>query len=576
MEAERMKTAAQEERAPQEEQPPAMRLPPRLTQLDQRKLALLGLAVAVVTSAALLISVDSHLTFISDDWELLIKRHGWSPGVFLDPFHENIVFGPAVLYKLLLAIFGMGSALPFHLVSVSLFLASAVLLFVYLRRRVGDWPALIGAIAILFLGAAFEDLLWAFQMGYFASMAAGLGMLLALDRSDRRGDRIACVLLVASLAFSSLGLVFAAGALADLVLSRRPRARRAYVVLGPLALFAVWWLGWGRNVESHLSFHNLEYLPSYVFSAAGAGITSLLGLATGGGGEPSQPHLIWGKALLVVAIALAAVRVARQGRVSPGLAVALTIGLSFWVLAGLNRNPERFPTSSRYQYPSAVFLLLITAETLRGLRLPRLGIALAAAVTGAALAGGLSLLHHYAQRWERAADTVRSSLAAVDIAGASTERRLTITFRPSVTVPARAYLAAAREHGSPAFTEAELEARPQVDRKRADLTLAKALGLRLSSPGRPVRTASCRALRASAGGHTGLALPHGSFTLVNETSAPVEVLLSRFSEGFSVGLGPLPAGVESALTIPADNSSRPWNLGLRGEGPVRLCTTRPA
>ncbi len=496
--------------------------------------------------------------------------------MFLDPFHENIVLGPAVLYRFLLASFGMGSALPFHLVAVSLFLASAVLLFAYLRRRVGDWPALIGAIAVLFLGAAFEDLLWAFQMGYFGSMAAGLGMLLALDRGDRRGDRIACALLAASLAFSSLGLAFAAGALADLALSRRPRARRAYVALGPLALFAVWWLGWGRGAESHLSFHNLEYLPSYVFSATGAGITSLLGLATGGGGEPSQPHLIWGKALLLVAIALAAAHVVRQRRVSPGLAVVLAIGLGFWVLAGLNRTLERFPTSSRYQYPSAVFLLLIVAETLRGLRLPRPAIALAAVVTGAALTGGISLLHHYAQRWERAADAVRSSLAAVDIAGASTERRLTITFRPAVTVPARAYLAAAREHGSPAFTEAELEARPQVDRKRADLTLAKALGLRLSPPGRAVRTASCRALRASARGHTGVALPRGSLTLVNETNAPVEVLLSRFSRAFSVGLGPLPAGAGAALTIPVDNSSRRWNLGLRGEGPVRLCTTRPA
>ncbi len=539
---------------------------------EGRRAALIGLAVAVAVAAALLLSIDVHLSFVSDDWELLVARRGWSPGVFLDPFHENIVLGPAVLFKLLLAVFGIGSALPFHLVADALFLTGAVLLFVWLRRRVGDWPALIGAVAVLFLGAAFEDLLWAFQMGYFGSMAAGLGMLLALDRGDRRGDRIASVLLAVSLGFSSLGLAFAAGALADLALSRRPRAGRAYVALAPLALFAAWWLGWGRSAESHLSFHNLEQLPSYVFSAAGAGIASLLGLATGNGGEPSQPHLIWGKALLLVAIGLAAVRVVRQGRVSAGLAVALAIGLGFWALAGLNRTPERFPTSSRYQLPSAVFLLLIAAEALRGLRLPRLGIAAALVVTAAALVGGLSLLHRYAQRWERAAIVVRSSLAAVDVAGASAEPELTITFWPAVTVPARAYLAAAREHGSPAFSEAELEARPRADRRRADLTLAQALGLRLASPGRVVRAVSCRDMRASAGGRAGIGLPPGSFTLVDEASAPAEVLLGRFATRLPVDLGALPAGDKATLTIPGDNSSRPWRLGLKGAGPVRLCT----
>jgi hypothetical protein len=94
------------------------------------------------------------------------------------------VVGPALVYKLLQTFFGMSSAMPYYAVSISLFLTSAVLLFAYLRSRVGDWLALLAAVLILFLGAAFEDLLWAFQLGYFASAAAGLGMLLALDRED--------------------------------------------------------------------------------------------------------------------------------------------------------------------------------------------------------------------------------------------------------------------------------------------------------------------------------------------------------------------------------------------------------
>ncbi len=218
--------------------------------LDSRLAALLALAVAVAVSGVWLFSLDSQLTFIADDWMLLVKRQGWGASYFLKPFHGNIVVAPALVYKLMREIFGMGSATPYYVAAILSFLSSAVLLFVYLRRRVGAWLALIAAVLVLFLGAAFEDLLFAFQIGYFGSVAAGLGMLIALDREDDHGDRLACLLLVASLAFSSVGLAFAAGALLDLLAGRRPSARRAYFALAPIALYCLWWIGWGHTAQN--------------------------------------------------------------------------------------------------------------------------------------------------------------------------------------------------------------------------------------------------------------------------------------------------------------------------------------
>jgi hypothetical protein len=532
------------------------------------------LGVAVVAAGVKLLSLDSQLTFIADDWMLLVKRHGWSVDYFLHPFNGNVVAAPGLVYKLIREVFGMGSATPYYAAAIACFLASAVLLFVYIRRRVGDWPALLGAVLILFLGAAFEDLLFAFQIGYFASVATGLGALIALDREDDRGDRIACALVVVSLSFSSIGIAFVAGAVVDLALGRRPRARRSYVALVPIAVYALWWVGWGHLGHNHISVHNIVSAPRFVFDAAAAGIVSLLGLATGDGSEPSQPHLVWGQVLLVAGLILLGIRTARTGKVPRGLAVALAIGLAFWAVAALNRSVARLPTSSRYQYPSAVFILLIGAEMLRGLRVPRLATVAAAAITLAAVVGGVSLLdREHEERWVPYANSLRSSLAAVEIAGRSADPGFPVFFPPDIEAPARAYLTAVSAYGSPAFSEEQLRARPASERASADLTMAQALGLALVQPDPGQRILQCQTLRATADGHSGLTLLRGGFVLSNPGADGVEVRLSRFADEYSVGLGPLDAGVTASLQIPADRSSAPWNLGLFGDGPVQLCTT---
>jgi hypothetical protein len=537
------------------------------------RLPLLALAVAVVASMVWLLRLTSQLSFIADDWELLVVREGWGADVFLEPFNENIVIGPAVVFKVLLGVFGMGSAMPFYVVSISLFSACAVLLWLYLRVRVGDWLALVAACSILFLGAAFEDLLWAFQLGYFGAMAAGLGMLLAIDREEKRWDAVACALLVVSVAFSSLGLVFLAAAIVDVLMGRRPRGHRLYIVMWPLLLFALWWVGWGHEAESHLSGENLGDLAGWVYDAAAAGIVSLLGLATGDGTSPDQPHLIWGQLLVPVVAGGVGWRIFRDRGLSKGLAVALALALAFWILAGLNRTPERFPTSSRYQFPSAIFLLLIGAEALRGIRLPKLVVPVAAAVVLAASIGGISLLERErSERWEPAANSIRSSLAAVELAGEAADPSFQVSIPPNTAFSAGTYLDAVAEYGSPAFDEAELAARPEPERAAADLTTAQALGLSFSPfQGDPLR---CQTLKATAAGLTGLALFPGTYSFESQGSLPAEMLLSRFSSELSVVMGALEPGALTSLTIPQDNSKRPWVLGLKGAGPVQLCVSR--
>ena len=245
------------------------------------------LAAAMAVSAVVLLVLETDITFFLDDWAVLLHRRGLSADVILDPNNQHPAMVPVLIYKALLATVGMDSARPFQVVEVVSFLVADALLFVWIRRRVGAWLALAAVVPILFLGSAYEDLLWQFQVGYFGSMACGLGMLLALDRDDRIGDRWACALLAASMTFSSVGLAFLAPAGIHVAWDER-RRRRAYVVLVPAALYALWWLGWGHTAQSTVGIKNIATSASYVIDGLSSSISSLLGLATSRAAAPSR------------------------------------------------------------------------------------------------------------------------------------------------------------------------------------------------------------------------------------------------------------------------------------------------
>ena len=538
---------------------------------------ILCLAGLVAASWALLLALETQVTFFADEWAFILDRRGWSVGDFLDPHNDHIALAPVSLYRLLLGIFGMDSAFPFQVASTLVFLLSATLLFAYLRRRVGDWPALLGSALILFLGASWIDLLWPFQIAFSASIAAGLGALLALDRDDREGDWIACALLVVSTSFSELGVPFIAGALVSVLLGGRPRIGRLYVALVPIALYALWWLGWGHTAESALSADNVLTSPAFVFDAASQAMASLLGLATPLTGSGLNPvGLNWGRILLVIGIGLAVWRFWGPGEVPRPVWVVLAIGGSFWFLTAFNEVPGfREPTSPRYQYPGAVFLLLIAAEVLRGVRINTRALALGSALTALAVLSGLWALHlGHSNFLKPMSEGLRARLAAIEIAQDHLEPGFYVVSLLG-QIDAATYLTLVDADGSPAYSESELASATVAARAGADNAIVRGLGVGLGNgSGSPAEgQGECQTVAATPTGATGLTLGPGEVTLRARPEASAEVLLARFGDGFPVSLGPLEPGSAASVELPPDRSTQPWRLGLRGAGRVTVCPT---
>jgi hypothetical protein len=533
---------------------------------------------AMLASGVLITLLGSRLSFLLDDWVYILYRRDFNADAFLQPGNEHLVAGPVAAYKLLLATFGMGSTWSFHVLTTAIFLLGAWFFFVWVRRRIGQWPALILTVPVLFLGAAFDDFLWFISAISFAgSTTCGLAMLLALDRRDRLGDGLACIALVGSMLFASLWVAFAVGAAIDIVLRRGDGAwrRRAYIVAVPALLYAIWWLGWGHTAESAVSLHNAATTPLYVFDSFAAAIAAVLGLTTPVEGIASPDGLDWGRPLAVLLGGLAVLRIYRMERIPNSLWVVLGIVLSFWILGGLDLKAGRAPWVSRYQLSGVVLMLLVATELLRGVKLERRLIAPALVVVAAAVASNILFLEESYESYKRTSQIERADLAAVEIARDRVDPGFVLSEDIAGTgylpVEAGAYLSARDAFGSPAYSVAELEAAPGEARIPADKVLAAALGVELRpTPAPPRLPPTCRTVRTDAAAPAIVELPRG-VTFLHAGKSPVAVELGRFADEYPVRLGRLERGDWATVRIPADRSDRAWRARLSGSGTVTVC-----
>jgi hypothetical protein len=549
-------------------------------------IALLG--VALIASAALLLALGAKLTFFQDSWAFLLERQGSSASDFLEPHNEHISVLAVAVQKLLLALFGMESDFAERVVLTAMLAATAVLLFVYVRRRVGPWLALIAAAIVLFLGPAWEVLLWPFEISLVGSTLAGLGALLALDREDRRGDLATCALLIVSIGFSSLGIPFLVAAVVDLLQRRRERGwARIYVAAVPLLLYAIWFIAYGRDSESAASVHSVLNSPVFVAEGLASSVASILGLRALAGGIESQQRPYLGLIALSTALALVAYALwrgrAAGGRLriprpAAGLWPALGATLSFWGLAAINDLPGRAPWASRYMHVGAIFVFLLLANLLARVEVGRRVLLAAGGVAAVAVALNLIPLFEGRDRLEEQSVLARADLAAIEIASQTVdpEFRLTPDLAGTVSlinVEADSYMAAVDDHGSPAYTATELARAPEAGRRWADVVLSHALPISTTTHAglaqKPQGRCTAIARNSSA---SELRLRPGLTRIEVAPGPPASLGLRRFAAGeYPIPLEAAPGGSTTLLRVPRDGSQRPWLLRVEAEQHVQLC-----
>ncbi len=532
------------------------------------------LIVLCVTSTLIVVILGTRLTFFNDDWYFLLQRPGLESGAGLDallaPHNGNIVVLLALLYKLLVAIFGFGSQLPFRLVLGLTMACLGVLVFVLVRKRLGPVVGLAAAAVVLFLGPAWEVLLFFASFSHLGALTLGVAALLALEIDTPRRNASACALLVCATLLFNLGIPFVVGAAIAIAIALRRRPAQLWIAGLPAALFALWWALYGSKQPSGLSLRNVEHLPRYVFDSVSSGLTSVTGLNHGAA-------LGRGHVLAVICAVAIVVWLLRRGRPDAWLLVLAGTALSFWALSGAGYVPGREPDASRYQLTDDVLLILLAAELLGGVHLPRAALGALSVATVLVVASNLDSLSNGFTFMRQHSDYVRADLGALEIARPLAPSglwlRQPVARDPYLSgVTAGRYFAQTRVHGSAAFyTATQLASGAPEDRQAADSVLAAAYRItpRPTSAQRP--SGACRSL-AAAVTPVGPSLPltDGSNMLRNLSAVALVIGVRRFApSGLPVYVGFMAPRSSARIDIPRDSLALPWRVSIRNPSGAR-------
>jgi hypothetical protein len=557
----------------------------RVDAIGELRLAWLLLGAAICVSATWLMIAGDGLTFVNDDIfyyaQFLVHGTGdirTSHGLeyFLAPSNGHLQVLGKLIYRAIFDVFGANYAV-FRAFDVAGVMACVVLFFELARRRVGPLVALVPCISLLFLGYAWESFLWAFDLHTIYALALGLGAVLVLQRGDRRGDVLACILLVLSIAMIELGLAFAVG-IAVAVLLGPDRWHRVWIFLIPIALYAAWWL-WAQHFDQpSIELENVKLIPLTVTNAVAAIAGSVFGLNPTGEGvfQPTTGITGWGSALAALAVAALVWRISR-GAVPRTLWVFLAVAVTYWILIALG---DRAADSSRYIFVGALLVFLVAADALAGARLPTVAVLAALGVVALAIPPNVAKLYDGRGPQLNDATTSRVEYAMLDLVrgpippeyAPGKDERVT-DLGGSVFTPLEAgdYLEAADRFGPLGMPLDELREQSLERREIADASLVGALSLGLHPSPAPSDPRACPSSLDGRPGHGVFFAPPPTGALFGSRSQqPIEVSVSRFGKGGpGVRLGKLEPGEWARLALPADSAPDPWFVVV--DGPTYVC-----
>jgi hypothetical protein len=192
-------------------------------------------ALLVVAWPVIVFGLADYTWFFRDDWMFIAERELSFEDLF-EPHNAHWTTVPVFAFRVLYAVFGLHSYVPYLGVVVAVHLAVVALVrTIMVRAGVGPWVANAFASALVFFGAGREDIIWAFQIGFTGAIFFVLAQLVVADHDGPVGWRDAAALGLGLLGLMSAGVAVPLVGVVGLTLLVRRGWRRAALQTAPLA-----------------------------------------------------------------------------------------------------------------------------------------------------------------------------------------------------------------------------------------------------------------------------------------------------------------------------------------------------
>jgi hypothetical protein len=495
-----------------------------------------------------------------DDWVFWTPPSTYAPDDLLQHYNGHAAVLTRFFVSVSTDLGGSDSYLLHRLWAYAMHLATLAALYFVAVPYVGRRLALIVIVPLTLMGLA-----WLHMVMPFSTIFQGPGVLglllamLALQLGTRRGDVVACLVLLAAVFTATAGLAAIAGVIVWLLWSPM-QLRRLWVAAVPAVLWLLWYVTYKPDEGYEISFlDDISLVPTFVAEGLSNGIRTF-------GYLPAD----WSSALAAGLVVLVVIVAARPAGMDRNLAAALAAAVAFWGIIAVGRGPELRPDQLRYLYPDAVHVIVIAviAAGLAGVRSNRRTTLIAVVLGLAFFVPSFNQLRNTMQDERNESVLSRAAISAVDFSGVE---GLDPAFNPIFDTRSdgeftlERYGRALADGRSIGFTEAELAGKSESVRRTTDNALRAARGIGVKDAAAP---AGCRPLAASAP----LEVPPGTTVyVVNRGVDGATVRVRRFADQ-AADVGVVPGRGTGRVELPADRAKRPWTVTLAGNGPLTACS----
>ena len=308
--------------------------------------------VSATVAFLLLLALGSATTFRVDDWDLVANRSLLDPASLVRPYNQQFIAVPIVIFRLIYAVVGLHSYLPYLAVLLALHIATATVVRHVVSEFAGEVPGLAAGILFLFLGSGYENLNAAFQIGQVIATGSGV---LAMDLAIRhRRSRAAAVLFMVALASHAIGAAYLAGTIVAMLAFDRRRV--AWMAI-PLASLGMWTFAFDLGslaARDEPIAAAIAAVPLFMVVGPIAAVAAVFGLSLAGGA-------------ILVAIGIGVARLERLRPAYPPLVIGAGVALiAEYALIAMSRAAFGIgaTTWSRYVYSAVPLVLVFVAAYL--------------------------------------------------------------------------------------------------------------------------------------------------------------------------------------------------------------------